>query len=298
MPESMMLLINPYAGRSVTRTALGSAVHAFTSAGYAPAVYYTEGPGSAAQLAAGHGGDYPLLVCMGGDGTLSDTLSGLMELPRERRPRVGYIPMGTANDVATTLSLPMRQPGRAAELILQSEPLNYDVGQMLGQGYFSYIAAFGAFTAVSYKTNQELKRALGHAAYVLEGISSLSALRTYHIKAEYDDGELEDDVIYGALSNAMSVGGMVKMSREMVNLSDGRFELILARKPKDAAELNAMVGSILSRSYDSPCLTVLHTSRVKFTFDEDVPWTRDGEDGGAHRSLELLCHRQAVELLC
>ncbi len=297
--KSLMMLVNPSAGRSMTEPMLGSAVGAFCEAGYSPTVFFTTGPGSAQELTIRHAGDFDRMVCLGGDGTLSDVVAGLMHLSPEERPHIGYIPMGTANDVANTLGLPMRQPHRAVEKILRGKPLNYDVGEMAGVGYFTYIAAFGAFTEVSYKTDQDLKKALGHLAYVIEAVSSLSSIKSYHALVEYDDGTLEGNFIYGAVSNAVSVGGVMKMNPQMVDLSDGKVEVLLVREPTGPSDLNSIVAGIMARDYaNSPCLTLLQTEDVQITFDEPVPWTRDGEDGGEHVTLELHCHPHAVRIFC
>ena len=299
MEKSLLMLVNPAAGRSTSDGALGSAVASFCEAGYCPTVYFTTAPGSAVEMTARLAGDYPRMVCLGGDGTLSDTIAGLMRLPPERRPLLGYIPMGTANDVANTLGLPLRQPAKAVENILHGRILHYDVGEMSGAGFFTYVAAFGAFTEVSYKTDQELKKSLGHLAYVLEGINSLSSIQACHARVEYDGGEFEGDFIYGAVSNSLSIGGMLKLDPELVNLSDGRFEILLIHQPLLPLDLSNIIAGLLNQDYEaSRCLKVLQCSRVKFTFDQDVPWTRDGEDGGAHRELELVCHSRAVRLCC
>ena len=295
--KPMMLLVNPYAGRSTNNNILGSTVDAFCRAGFAPAVYYTDAPGSARTLAAQVGSKYPRLVCMGGDGTLSDVVAGLMTIEPDERPKLGYIPMGTANDVANTLGLPMRQPVKAVEKILAGRPLDYDVGEMEGIGFFTYIAAFGAFTEVSYKTDQDLKKALGHIAYVIEAVTSLPSIKSYHAVLEHDTGVLEGRFIYGAVSNAISVGGVMKMDPSLVDLSDGKFEVLLVSEPASAGDLNSIVSGILARDYSSsPCLHVVQSSRVSFTFEEAVPWTRDGEDGGSHLTLDLQCHRHGVKI--
>ncbi len=221
-----------------------------------------------------------------------------MTLPQEKRPKLGYIPMGTANDVANTLGLPIRQPGRAAEMILAGTPLHYDVGEMDGVGFFTYIAAFGAFTEVSYKTDQELKRTLGHLAYVLGGLNALSAIKSYKAVIEHENGVVEGEFIYGAMSNSLSVAGMVRLNDDLVDLSDGKFEILLVRRPKDVMEVNSILTGVLNKTYDSPCLTVAQSSFVKVTFEEPVPWTRDGEDGGTHRTLTLRSHRHAVDIYC
>ena len=299
MEKPMMMLVNPAAGRSTSDAAVGSAVGAFCEAGYCPTVYFTTAPGSAVEMAERLAPGYERLVCLGGDGTLSDTVAGLMRLSPEQRPHLGYIPMGTANDVANTLGLPMRQPAKAVEKILQGAPMDYDVGEAAGVGFFTYVAAFGAFTEVSYKTDQELKRTLGHLAYVLEGISSLTSIKAYHARVEHEGGSLEGDFIYGAVSNALSIGGMMKMDKNLVDLSDGKFEVLLIHQPLLPVDLNNIVTGILTQDYTaSRCLTVLQCRDVRFTFDEPVPWTRDGEDGGAHETLELLCHPRAVKIFC
>ncbi len=298
-PKPLMMLVNPSSGRSVTDPMLGTAVAAFCQAGYVPTVYFTTGPGSASALAEAYGPEYPRLVCLGGDGTLSDVIAGLMRLPASARPHIGYIPTGTANDVANTLGLPMRQPQRAAEKILSGEPLNYDVGEMIGVGYFTYVAAFGAFTEVSYRTDQDLKKALGHLAYVIEAVSSLSSIKSYHALVEYDGGSLEGRFIYGAVSNAISVGGVMKMNPQLVDLSDGKVEVLLVHEPTSPSDLNSIVSAIMARDYsNTPCMTLLQSENVSFTFDEAVPWTRDGEDGGKHVTLDLRCHPHGVRIFC
>lgn len=298
MAKSLMMLVNPAAGRSMSDLNLGTAVSTFALNGYCPTVFYTTAPGTASKIVEENAANYERLVCLGGDGTLSDTIAGLMTLPQEKRPKLGYIPMGTANDVANTLGLPMRQPGRAAEMILAGTPLHYDVGEMDGVGFFTYIAAFGAFTEVSYKTDQELKRTLGHLAYVLGGLNALSTIKSYKAVIEHENGVVEGEFIYGAMSNSLSVAGMVRLNDDLVDLSDGKFEILLVRRPKDVMEVNSILTGVLSKTYDSPCLTVAQSSFVKVTFEEPVPWTRDGEDGGAHRTLTLRSHRHAVDIYC
>lgn len=298
MAKSMMMLVNPAAGRSMNDWNLGAAVGAFAANGYCPTVFYTTAPGTASGIIAENAANYERVVCLGGDGTLSDTIAGLMTIPEEKRPKLGYIPMGTANDVANTLGLPMRQPAKAAEMILTGKPLHYDVGEMEGVGFFTYIAAFGAFTEVSYKTDQELKRTLGHLAYVLGGINALSTIKSYPARIEHESGVIEGDFIYGAVSNSLSVAGMVRLNDKLVDLSDGKFEVLLVRRPRDAMDINSILTGVINQTYDSPCLTVIQSSRVKFMFEEPVPWTRDGEDGGAHEELTLRSHHHAVDIYC
>ena len=297
MAQSMMLLVNPAAGRNTSHTALGAVIETFCSGGWHPTVFYTTAPKSATDLVRRYAPGYDRLVCLGGDGTLSEVISGLMLLPVEARPPLGYIPMGTANDVANTLELPRRKPLAAARDVLQGQQMPYDVGFAAPDTYFTYVMAFGAFTEVSYSTDQEVKNALGQAAYLLSGLGYLPKLKGYHARVEYDGGQLEDDFIFGAVSNSTSVAGMIKLDKRVVALSDGKFELLLVRMPKSLAELNSVVNGIILQDYTGPVLSITQSSWVKFHFDEPVPWTRDGENGGEHQELEIRNLCRAVDFI-
>lgn len=293
--KSLMFLVNPVAGRSTSAAVLGTVIDAFCTAGYHPTVYFTNR--QTTLLAREHGADYGTMVCLGGDGTLSETISGLMDIPEEDRPLLGYIPMGTTNDVANTLNLPLRKPMAAAQDVLNGRPISYDVGAMNWNEYFTYVAAFGAFTDVSYATDQEMKNLLGKAAYVLNGLSKLPKLKSYHTRVEYDGGTIEDDFIFGAVSNSTSVAGTIKLDKRKVALSDGKFELVLVRMPKSVTELNSIVNGLLSQDYSGGAMQILQTSHVKFFFDQAVPWTRDGENGGSHTYCEIHNIPHAVKLI-
>jgi len=297
MAKPMMLLVNPAAGRSTTHAALGGVVETFCKSGWTPTVYFTTGPRTATALAARHGASYSQLVCLGGDGTLSETIAGLMRLPPEDRPRLGYIPMGTANDVANTLELPRRKPLQAAMDVVNGAQVPYDVGRMGNGGYFTYVAAFGMFTEVSYQTDQELKKALGHAAYLLSGLTQLPKLRATRARIEYDGGVMEDEYIYGAVSNSTSIAGLLKLDKRVVALSDGKFELVVVRRPKTMAELSSIIQGILNQDYNGPAMSIVQTSHVHFSFPEPVAFTRDGEAGGIYQELEIQNPPRAVNFI-
>ena len=296
MEKKLMLIINPAAGKGSYKVNLGEALHVLDMGGYRTSLFFTAGRGDATDFARAYAKEFDTVACIGGDGTLSEVISGLMEL--DSPPPLGYIPMGTANDVATTLNLPKNDTVAAARRIVHGSAHPFDVGGFGDNAYFAYIAAFGAFTEVSYKTDQELKRTLGHLAYVLGGLNALSTIKSYKTVIEHEGGVIEGDFIYGAMSNSLSVAGMVRLNDELVDLSDGKFEVLLVRRPKDVAEINSILTGVLNKTYESPCLTVVQSSFVKFTFDQPVPWTRDGEDGGTHRELCLRSHHHAVDIYC
>lgn len=293
--KKMMLIVNPAAGKSAYANNFGEAMKILSDGGYAATLFFTSGRGDATEYARRYGRNYHVVACVGGDGTLSETLTGLMHL--DQPPLVGYFPMGTTNDVASTLDLPKNDMVGAARKIIKGDPHPFDVGCFGDDRYFAYIAAFGAFTNVSYETPQNQKKALGHLAYVLQGASELTSIESYHTRVEYDDGVIEEDLVYGSMSNSTSVAGIVKFPGDMVCVGDGFSELVLVKNPGSVEGFGEILRAVLTKSFDSEKLIVLHTRKAKFTFDEPVAWTLDGEDGGKHECLELKNCAHPVELI-
>lgn len=296
--RSLLLIINPVAGRGTYKNGLGEALHVLHSAGYVPTVRFTTHAGEAVELAAGSAG-YDLVCCMGGDGTLSDVVEGLMSLPAEARPPIGYFPLGTANDVATTLRLPKGDSPACARRIAGGEEKAWDIGGLGNGRYFTYVAAFGAFTDVSYETPQQNKQALGHLAYILEGMNRLTRLPHCRCRVELDDGTVEeDDFIFGGVTNSLSVAGLVKLDPEIVSLDDGLFEVSLVKNPGNLSELNALMSQAVSKNLDDPALKILRSSKVHFEFEKPMTFTRDGEPGGTVTELTITNNHRAVKIIC
>ena len=296
MKKKLMLIINPAAGRGAYTVNFPEAMQLLAKGGYETTLYYTEGRGDATRYAREYAGNYDTVACIGGDGTLSEVLSGLMGV--EAPPPVGYIPMGTANDVATTLEIPKNDTLGACRLILEGEGHPFDVGGFGEDAYFAYIAAFGAFTAVSYATPQSQKKALGHLAYVLQGAAELPNIEKYHVRVETDVGVLDEpDLVYGSMSNSTSVAGIVRLPENMVHLGDGMSELVLVKDPGSVEKFAELASAVLSRRFDSDKLIILHTKKARFIFDRPVAWTRDGEDGGLHEDVVLRNFKCPVQLI-
>jgi YegS/Rv2252/BmrU family lipid kinase len=292
--KKLMLIINPAAGKGEYKESVADILETFCDAGYSVTVMMTTKRGDAEGYARDLGSGFDMLVCCGGDGTLSEVTSGLMQT--DKRPTIGYIPMGTANDVASSLKL-SKIPQRAAEDIVENDVHPMDIGIFNGEKFFTYVAAFGAFTQVSYETPQEVKQSLGHFAYVLEGAGSISSITPKHAVVEYDDGVIEGDFLYGGVTNSTSVAGLVKLDPDSVGLGDGLFEVMLVKNPNSLSKLNRIFHNILTRKYDPDYVVFLHTKKVKFTFDEPVAWTRDGEDGGEHTVVEAVNSHEAVNII-
>lgn len=298
MRKKLMLIINPAAGRGGYKFNLPEALQALDNGGYTTTLFFTSAPGDAIKFAAQHGEQFDVAACIGGDGTLSEVISGLMQIPSpDKRPKLGYIPMGTANDVATTLGLPKNDCLAAVRHMLGGTPHPFDVGGFNGDKYFAYIAAFGAFTEVSYATPQNQKKALGHLAYVLQGMAQLPNIEVYNTTVEYDGGVIHERLVYGSMSNSTSVAGIVRLRDEMVCLGDGMSELVLVKDPGDMINLGNMAASVLSQRFDNDGIIILHTRRAKFSFETPVAWTRDGEAGGEHEEVTLCNYEASVEFI-
>ena len=293
--KKLMLIVNPSAGRGGYRYYFGEAMKTLADGGFRTELFFTGGPEEATEFARAYAAEFDAVACIGGDGTLSEVIGGLMKIPNP--PPIGYIPMGTTNDVASTIGLPKNDTIGAARRIVEGTPHPFDVGGFGKDRYFAYIAAFGAFTEVSYATPQDQKRALGHLAYVLQGAQQLGKIEKLPVRVEYDDGVFEGELVYGSMSNSTSVAGIVRLRDEMVSLGDGMSELVLVQDPGTIDAYGEMITAVLTRSFDSRYLKVIQTRHARFIFDRPVAWTRDGEDGGKHRELELCNYHAPVRLI-
>jgi len=287
----MMLLINPHSGRGLSKTALGTIVSQLCDADYTVTVYFSHEQ-TPEELVYKNSKHHDLVVCVGGDGTLSGVISGLLRA--KIKIPVGYIPAGTANDVATTLAL-SRDPSKAAQQIMKGTPRLIDIGKFQSR-YFTYVAAFGAFTGVSYLTPQSAKRSLGHFAYILGGLGEFTAIKPRRTTVEYDGCIIEDDFIFGSVTNSTSVAGLIRLNPGRVDLADGKFEIILIKQPVDLTGFLDILSTVTIQTYDGN-VQMLHASNVKFTFKEKVAWAIDGEDGGKHKTVEITNCHNAIEIV-
>lgn len=293
--KELLFIYNPHAGQGKVAGKLAAILEAFAQSGYLTTVYPTKGPEDATYAARTLGPRFERVVCCGGDGTLHEAVTGLMEL--EAPPVLGYIPAGTTNDFSRNLDLP-RDMAQAAKTAVTGPVFACDMGRFNGAPYV-YVAAFGAFTQVSYDTPQKFKNVFGHLAYVLEGMASLGSIRAYSMEVDWDEGQhAEGDFIFGMVSNTRSVGGFQGWPKEQVKLDDGEFEVILVRQPKNPLETQTILTSILTQNVakDGP-VVAFHAKRVTFTAKEKVAWTLDGEFGGDHERVEIENACQALRLV-
>lgn len=286
MSKNLLLILNPISGKMAGKRHLAQVLEKFCRADYAPLTFVTTGPGHATRLAEQYGGQVDLVVCLGGDGTFNEVVSGLLQ--GGHATPLGYIPCGSTNDFASSIGLKKAVPD-AADAIIEGQPHTYDIGRF-GERYFSYVASFGIFTRASYATPQDVKNALGHLAYLLEGVKELSNIHPHHVCLEVDGSVLEGDYLFGAVSNCLTVGGILALSPERVNMSDGKLELLLVKMPRNPVELSDCIRALVEQKYDSECITFLSGKEFTVTAPPEMEWSLDGEwePGGQQVAIRIL----------
>ena len=291
--RKLLFVMNPFAGQKKANKHLAQIIGLCNVAGFEVTAYMTTGPGDAAEIVERRAADFDLVVCAGGDGTLNETVTGLLRAGADCP--LGYIPCGSTNDFANSLKLSL-QPVQAVRDILSGSVHACDVGAFGPDRNFVYVASFGAFTRVSYATPQSAKNYLGRLAYVLGGIQELAQIRATHARFELEDETIEDDFIFCAVTNTTSVGGLLTLDPKQVDMGDGRFELILVRQPRDIQELQACANALRTQKYDCSAITFRSVPRLTVHLDPDTVWTLDGERCSGSGRIEIRNLRHALRL--
>ncbi len=291
--KEMLFILNPRAGTKKANKMLADILNIFNRADYAVQVYITAGPKDAISAVKRFASGKDMVVCCGGDGTFNETVTGLMEAGLDIP--IGYIPAGSTNDFANSLKLPT-DPIAAAERIVNGTPEQLDVGKF-GDRYFSYVASFGAFTKASYATPQNVKNALGHTAYLLEGIHELSQIRKTRMRFQLGDEVLEDDYLFGAVCNSTSIGGILTIDPNQVDMGDGVFEVLLVRAPRELSEIAECIMAVQKQQYNCRMMTFRSAKDVRISASADIPWTLDGEKEPGQNEISVTNLHHAIRLI-
>lgn len=295
--KKALILVNPTAGKLRTKTALFDIISAMNAQNIQTTVQITQHQGHAAQATrqAGLAG-YDFVVCCGGDGTLNETVTGMMTAVKKLP--IGYIPTGSTNDFANSMGI-SSTPAEAAEQIAKLSLVPVDIGLFGEDRYFAYIASFGIFTSVSYNTPQATKNVLGHLAYVLEGMKDLTNIQSHHIVAKTKDTTLEGEYIFGAVCNTTSVAGIVKLAPDLVATNDGLFEVLLIKMPKNPAELHRIVMGLTFSDFSDTMFEFFKTDRIEFCTKPDLNWTLDGEFASHETGNPVIVNlHKAISVYC
>ena len=291
--KKMLFIVNPYSGQGKIKNKLCTVLDIFMKAGYEVTIHLTQAPLDARKQARERAKKYDRLVCCGGDGTLDEVVSGVLE--SGAHVSIGYIPAGSTNDFSKSLKLPVDM-SKAALTAAKGIPKKFDVGR-LNERNFVYVAAFGAFTEISYKTPQEVKNVLGYLAYLVEGAKSLKDIKAYPMKVEYDGKEVEGDYMVGMITNSISVAGMKLPSIKDSLLDDGLFEVLLVKMPQNLIELQSVVSELLTGKVNSKYIHFFRAGSLHMTSLQEVSWTVDGEYGGTYQEVTVENCRQAICLV-
>lgn len=293
MRKKLLFIFNPCSGKGQIKNKLLSIVDTMVKAHYEVTICPTQRAGEAQEKIQAEAGDYDLIVCGGGDGTLDEAVTGMMH--SEIKVPLGYIPTGSTNDFANSLKIP-KDITKAAHVAVRGRRFPVDVG-CFNEDHFIYVAAFGLFTDVSYQTSESLKNVLGHVAYILEGAKRLWNIESYSMRVEYDDKVLEDSFIYGMITNSTSVGGFKNLTGRHVKLDDGLFEVTLIKAPKNPLELNQIIAALTNHSDNTDLVYSFKTGAVHFCPQGEIPWTLDGEYGGTQKDVEIRVAHRALEIM-
>lgn len=291
--KKVMLIVNPKAGRTTSESKAEALKKIFIRYGFLPDLYMTEYAGHATELAAKSKDKYDMVVCSGGDGTLHEVVDGLMTL--DKRPVLGYLPAGTTNDFAKSLKL-QKFPELAVAAMAKGKIQTVDCGEFNGKT-FVYVSSFGAFTKVSYGTPQDAKNVFGRSAYIFDGIQSVFDIRPYHARITTDDAVFEDDFIFGAVTNSLSVGGVINLPRDSVSMSDGKFEVLLIKSVENPEDLPDTLHACMDLNFDNENVIFTQSSSVKMEFKEDTPFTLDGEYAGSIKAADIKIINPGYDLL-
>lgn len=292
--QKMLLVVNPVSGKKMAKQYMMRMINRFDQAGYNVTACCTQIEKNAFEIVKARGAEFDIIVCCGGDGTLKETVCGVLALGKDIP--IGYLPMGSTNDFAHSMNIPT-DVFAAVEAIINGEPKPVDIGQF-GDENFIYVAGFGNFTALSYGVNQKLKNLFGGNAYYLQAVKEFFKMRGYHARVEIDGEFFEDDWFYGEASNSYSIAGMPVLHNMGVEFDDGYHELILVRMFKNVGELLRLVKDMVNKTVaDNPNVIIRHCNRIKFMFDDPTPFTLDGEFGGNHLEVEATTLPHAVRIM-
>lgn len=294
--KRLLFVFNPNSGKGQIKNNLMRIIQLFTENDYQVCVYPTKAVRDGYRYILQSAADYDLVVCSGGDGTLNETVNAMMEYTGEKLP-IGYIPSGSTNDFATSLNIP-KDMLRAAQHIVEGEPLTCDVGWLNRKTYFNYVAAFGAFTEVSYATPQSMKNILGHQAYIIEGVKSISTMKPYYVKVKADNAYAEGNYVYGMVCNTESVAGIKGISGSYVNLQDGLFEVILIKELRTPLDVQQLITAFLTQNFqECDLIFSAKAKHIEFICEEHISWTVDGEFGGGYKVTTFDVIHNAVTFL-
>lgn len=271
------IIYNPTSGRELFKKHLPEVLQKFEQAGYETSCHATTCEGDAIQAAkvAGERG-FDLIVAAGGDGTINEVVNGIAELGD--RPQLAVIPVGTTNDFARAIGIPLNNVIQAVEVILNGEPQKIDIGRV-NDHYFINIAGGGRLTELTYEVPSKLKTMVGQLAYYLKGMEMLPSIRPSEVEIEYDGKLFQGEIMLFLVSLTNSVGGFEKLAPDS-KLNDGMFDLLILKKANLAEFIRVASLALRGEHINDEHIIYTKANRVKVTNNDKMQLNLDGEYGG------------------
>lgn len=292
MKKKSLVLFNMHSGKGAIKYRLVQLVDGLNKLGYEVIAYSTQKPGDAENLVMEYADELELVVCAGGDGTVSETIMGIHKC--NKQIPMAFIPCGSTNDYAATLKVP-KNISKLTELIEKESFRSLDIGTF-NDKCFDYVAAFGLLTDIAYTTDQKLKNMIGYGAYVLEVTKRILKIPVLDISVETESGiRFSEGWFYGMVTNSNQVGGLKNITGPRVELDDGMFEVTLVRATRNPIEFIEVLGSIATGA-DSRFVERFKAKRITFRSKEEIAWTIDGEPGGNHKEVVIENIQQAIKI--
>lgn len=293
MRRKILVIMNPKSGKGSAKSSLFTICNRFTALEDEVRVCISQHKKHAQQVVEELAESYDILVCIGGDGTWNEVVNGLMSV--KHKPNLCYLPSGTVNDFAATLKLP-HNAEKMMNRVEENSLFSCDIGKF-NNHYFTYVAAFGIFTEISYSTPQGSKNTFGKVAYFLEGIKQLTRIPRYHIIMESKEIRIEDDFIFGSITNSRYLGGFTSINSKEAQLDDGLFEVLFIRVPNNPLDVQNIISALLKREVNETWMYFLKSSHITITSEEAIPWTLDGEDGGSTTTASIVNKNKAITIM-
>ncbi|MBE5959590.1 MAG: diacylglycerol kinase family lipid kinase [Lachnospiraceae bacterium] len=290
--KKLVFIMNPKAGQKKREDILPDIINTFYEYGYDTEIHFTRFQGDATKMVGRHCRNCDLIVCMGGDGTLNEVIEGIIEAGVATP--LGYIPAGSTNDFASSLNL-SNVPATAAKNIVTGKAKTIDIGRFNNR-YFVYTASAGIFTRTSYETPQNAKNLLGHFAYILEGAKDLTNVKPLRLSIEYDDKKIEGEYIFAAICNSTSIGGIMTIDKERVDFTDGLFEMLLIKFPRDIIEMGILINKLQTQSYGDG-VELIPISKALIRDEAASDWSLDGEKENGRKDTVFEVFHHAVHLI-
>lgn len=294
MSIKVLAIINPTSGKGNISDKINEIKQNLEEQDMQVDIQFTQKDNNAKNILENYKEEKDLILICGGDGTLNEVVTAIIN--NKEQPSLSFIPLGTTNDLARTLDMPIKDISITKRL-LQSKARLIDIGKFNNDKYFCYVAAFGVITDVAYITSQKAKNKYGRLAYYMNAIKELIHIPTYKMKIQCNNKKIEDEFIYGGISNSESIAGLKWFAKGEIQLDDGEFEAIFVRKPRSIFGYFKILGSFFRKNYtDNKYIVFEQTNHLKIESEEQIKWTTDGEYAGETNLVEINnCHK-AIEL--